>query len=461
VALSLSTTLKYYKRDDVQDAIVRAAQSREVAVKYGEKGFGRRPDTLQYPRDVLEFAKQGASSFHVSEERWSNPLAVDTGLKRQELDGLRQGWDLILDIDCKWLEYSTVAAQVLIDELHTNGIRTLSVKFSGNHGFHIGVPFEAFPEHVTVKGQVFRTKDKFPEGPRIIAKYLQQRTLEKMGRAILALEGSVDAVVTKTGKAFKELAALRDGVSVFNPFSILAIDTVLIASRHLYRMPYCFNEKSGLVSIPLKIDELPLFDRSWAAPERVAPELGWLDRSPEPNEAATLFREAFDSVFAEELKTGTTQVARGSTEPRGELSLPAEAIPEEHFPPCMKAILRGIPDGKKRAMFGLYNFLRSVGWSTQAIEQRLLAWNAANPEPLRENLIGGHMRAHEHQKPMLPPNCPRAGQSFFADINVCQPDHLCSRIKNPANYSIVRLRMAVRAKEDETPKRRRRAEVEA
>ena len=31
----------------------------------------------------------------------------------------------------------------------------------------------------------------------------------------------------------------------FDPFEALAIDTILLSSRHLYRMPFSFNEKSG------------------------------------------------------------------------------------------------------------------------------------------------------------------------------------------------------------------------
>ena len=68
--LDLSTCLKYYKREDIQKEIIENAKDKETAIKFGEKGFGKRPDILQYPKDILELAKQGATSFHVSEERW-------------------------------------------------------------------------------------------------------------------------------------------------------------------------------------------------------------------------------------------------------------------------------------------------------------------------------------------------------------------------------------------------------
>jgi len=38
--IGLSTTLRYYKREDIQNEIVRNAKDREVAVKFGDKGFG-------------------------------------------------------------------------------------------------------------------------------------------------------------------------------------------------------------------------------------------------------------------------------------------------------------------------------------------------------------------------------------------------------------------------------------
>ena len=64
-----------------------------------------------------------------------------------------------------------------------------------------------------------------------------------------------------------------------------------------------------------------------------------------------------------------------------------EAIPEQFFPPCIKKILLGLRDGRKRAVFILLNFLRSVGWGYDAIEQRLQEWNKVNPEPVREVIL--------------------------------------------------------------------------
>ena len=101
--------LEYYSRRDVQKAILESAKDREVAVKYSDKGFGKRPDTLQYESDVLELAKQGATSFHISEERWQDPLLLRTGMSIKELNNLRIAWDLILDIDTNYFGFAKIS----------------------------------------------------------------------------------------------------------------------------------------------------------------------------------------------------------------------------------------------------------------------------------------------------------------------------------------------------------------
>ena len=120
--IHLSTALLHYKRADVQQAIVEHASNKEVAARFNDS-FGKRPDVLQYPNDVLDMAKKGATSFHCSEELWSNPLHLRPLMNRKDLDELRIGWDLVLDIDCKFIEYSKIAADLIVQALkhHNNG----------------------------------------------------------------------------------------------------------------------------------------------------------------------------------------------------------------------------------------------------------------------------------------------------------------------------------------------------
>ena len=112
--LNLSIILKHYKRKDVQEAILSSSKDREVSVKFGDNGFGKRPDILNYPNEILEFAKNGVTSFHVSEEHWNNVLALKPELSKRELDELRKGWDLVLDIDCKYWDYSKLGCLIVI-----------------------------------------------------------------------------------------------------------------------------------------------------------------------------------------------------------------------------------------------------------------------------------------------------------------------------------------------------------
>src|SRR3989338_5289400 len=165
--MHLSTTLSYYKDPRIQAWIVEAACNKEVAVRYGT-AFGRRPDILAYPADVLEFAKRRATSFHCSEERWANPMALATQMARRDLDALRVGWDLILDIDCPDWPLARMLAQAFIEALRAHGVHAVTAKFSGNKGFHLGVPFEAFPPEFLGRP----TAALFPEAPRAIAQYL-------------------------------------------------------------------------------------------------------------------------------------------------------------------------------------------------------------------------------------------------------------------------------------------------
>ena len=133
--LTKAILLSYYKRTSIQEAIFNSSKNKEVAVRYLDK-FGKRPDFLQYPNEVLEVVKQGATSFHCSEELWMNPLQLSSEMNVRELDKLRVGWDLVIDIDCKYWEYSKLIAHLVINALRAHGVRSISCKFSGNKGFH-------------------------------------------------------------------------------------------------------------------------------------------------------------------------------------------------------------------------------------------------------------------------------------------------------------------------------------
>ncbi len=429
--LTISKTLSYYKREDIRKAIVEGAKDKEVAIKYGDKGFGKRPDILQYPNDVLEFAKKRATSFHASEELWKNTLQLNPMMKRTQLDDLRIGWDLVLDIDCKFLEYSKIAADLVIKALKYAGIESISCKFSGNKGFHIAVPSEAFPENIGNKN----TKELFPEAPRRIALYLKELIKEPLSKKIIQLEkGSFHNILKKTLKKAKDITrfitnSVGDRIPKLNVESFLDIDTILISSRHLYRMEYSFNEKAGLVSVPINPDKVLEFDKEQAKPENVKiSKYKFLDRSnAKRTEGRNLIVQAFDFNPKEEEEI-TTKTDK-------KFEIPENAIPEDFFPPCIKTGLKGLEDGRKRFLFILNNFLSNLGWNHDDIERLVKEWNKKNAEQLRETTIVGQLRYRKQQKKkILPPNC--QNQMYYKDMGICKPDNLCERIKNPVNYAV-------------------------
>jgi DNA primase catalytic subunit len=436
--IHLSTSLKYYKRPEIQQAIVDCAANKEVAIKYGDNGYGKRPDSLKYPADVLEFAKKGATSFHCSEELWTNPLSISTMMKKQDVEELRFGWDLVLDVDCPILDYSSIAADLIIQALKHSGIETLSIKFSGNHGWHIAVPFEAFPDSVHGKP----TKELFPDGPKRIALYLREKIRQPLADRLLMMN-TIDKIAAGIGKSVQDV--VKKGV--FDPFAVLDIDTILISPRHLYRMPYSLNEKSGLASVVVDPKKILSFDKKMAEPDGVVVQGKFLDRKKaRKGEAQNLMDEAFYMKVKAEESTSLKKLMQAKREnwtskdgEDREFEFVSK-VPEQYFPPCIQAILKGLADGKKRSLFILVNFLDSCGYSSDEIEKILADWNKKNKEPLREVNIVGHLRYHKNAKKKVPPpNCDN--EAYYKAIGVCCPDNFCARIKNPVSYATRKVKL--------------------
>lgn len=173
----------YYSRPEIQKAMFEFCKNRETVANHNNQFFAKRPDTFDYPSDILLQAKNGATSFHTSEEIWTDPLKINTNMTPQEYNAIKTGWDLLLDIDSPFLDYGKIAARLLIKELESNGIHNIGIKFSGSKGFHLIVPFAAFPKEIN--GQ--ETKNNFPEFPRAIAQYLFNQIKNQMNLEILKL----------------------------------------------------------------------------------------------------------------------------------------------------------------------------------------------------------------------------------------------------------------------------------
>ena len=485
--LHISTLLRHYKNPLIQEEIVRCAHNKEVAARYGEE-FGKRPDVLTYPNDVLELVKNGATSFHASEERWQNPLLLIPGMKKKDLDTLRIGWDLVLDVDCKIWQYSQLITHLLIQELKNHGVRSITCKFSGNKGFHIAVPFEAFPEMIHGKP----VKELFPEGVKRIALYLTEKikpalllwikehgSIERINQELQGESQITQKIICsycKKEQAFTEkfqftcshcstqlflekdehfktcprCTTLMDKVDIstqkcrfcsrqkfeeiLDLSPLLQVDTVLISSRHLYRMPYSLHEKSGLVSLPCDPFSILAFDKASAKPERVQFRYPFLDTSRTTlGEASRLILQAFDFEPLENKKGEVPLSAQLSQEQKYALE-PQQRLPAELFPPCILLGLQGMQDGKKRFLFALTHFLKSAGYGYDEIDQIVHTWNKKNPEPLREVIVQGQLRHQRMQQGnILPPNCSNRG--YYIDLGLCKPDLHCRKIKNPFQYA--------------------------
>ncbi len=425
--------LRYYSRKDIQKALVEQSANKEFGVRYHE-AFGKRPDTLQFEADIFEFARKGATSFHISEETWTDPLSLATGLNRAQLDALRKGWDLILDIDCPYWDYSKLTAYLLVEALKFHNLKNISVKFSGNKGFHIGVPFEAFPEEVTGK----KIKDLYPEGLRVIAAYLQDMIRPLLVQKILEKE-DIDAIFKRTGKKMAELIKNNE----FDPFSIIDIDTILISSRHLYRAPYSLHEKTGLSSLPIEPGKIMGFEKDSARPEKVDTKIKFLDRANvTEKEAKELVMQAFDWQSKQTIKQNITEDSKISETKAAEThEMPTIAISSEKFPECIKKILAGkMPDGKKRALFVLLRFLKNVGWSAEDIDKTVREWNKTHDQPLGDSYITTQLVWHKRQKTaILPPNC--MSNNYYKDLQICPGGQGCLKYKNPVNYAKVQQKL--------------------
>lgn len=182
-------TKLYYSKPEVQQALLAFAAQREVVPRFYE-GFGKRPDTITYPSDIMSLVNRGATSFHGSQELWRDPLQIRTEMSSEELGELRSAWDLLIDIDSKFLDCSKVAATLIIAVLEKYGVKSYGIKFSGSKGFHIIVPALAFP--LEFKG--VETRSMFPEWPRAISEFLMKEIKQEYNKIVSTWDINFDVL---------------------------------------------------------------------------------------------------------------------------------------------------------------------------------------------------------------------------------------------------------------------------
>ena len=502
-------TLIYYSRADVRKSMFDFSLKRECIPRYFE-GFGKRPDNFQYEGDILEQVKRGATSFHCSEELWKDVLEISNELSRQEFDELREGWDLLLDIDSPYLEYSKIYADILIEVLKFHGIENIGVKFSGSKGFHIIIPWDAFPKEVYGK----ETKNMFPEWPRIICEYLGGIIQPKLSEKILHDE-SLKEIARKTGKMEEDLM-IRECVSCNRPAikkylihwicptckneidaeegmynnrrkskcpnpdcrqelfeksreeiyycehceinskknpelfeekerfateKLIEADLILVAPRHLFRMPYSLHEKTALSSVVIDKNKIKEFQITDAKPFKVQVYNFYPDAKKD--EARELLLQALDwkeqkdknERIVEEYKRDVKKEDEFDDKPKGEIKQVVIPDPDEKiYPPQIKLILDGVKqDGRKRALFILLSFFKTLGVNEEGIEKRIFEWNEKNYHPLKKGYIQAQLNWYKKVGARLPPNF---NNPIYKDLGVDKIDDLVRITKNPVSYAI-------------------------
>lgn len=503
-------TFMYYSRPDVRRVLFEFARNRECIPRFYE-GFGKRPDSFQYEGDVAEFVRRGATSFHCSEEIWEDPLEISTEMNRGEFDELRIGWDLLLDIDSPYLEYSKIFADLIVRALKgLHGINGVGVKFSGSKGFHIIVPWNAFPKEIYGK----KTREMFPEWPRAICGYLSEIVKPKLSEMMFESQ-SLKEVAKLSGKSEEDLV-ITECLSCKRPSTkkylvtwvcdncnklgelvrletnkripkcpecrnvlfeqrrdeiffcdycdirsdknsemfaktrektevLIDADLILVAPRHLFRMPYSLHEKTALASVVIDSDKIKDFQITDARPLKV--EVKEFYPNVREGEAKDLLLQALDwqeqkekdDNVIKEKKEDVVHLAGSSSKSVKKGDFQKVVIEEpspEIFPPHIKNLLKGISqDGRKRALFILMSFFKSLGAKENYIEKVINEWNDRNYLPLKKGYVQSQFSWYRRNPDRLPPNF---DNQIYRELGVEGIDDLVKVTKNPVSYAVKR-----------------------
>lgn len=409
--------IDYYRQEDIASSILRVSKDREIGGTLYNSKYTSRPNVLQYKNDLMGMVKKGSVAFHASVERWKNPMKLDTKMREEEMDRLRKGWDLILDIDSDMgLEAAKLAARRIIEVLENYGIEGYGIKFSGRRGFHIGVPWKAFPKKVDFE----KTSSQFPEIPQAVASFIREEIKSDLLQDLIDLKGS-----------FHELSEEMEGhIERMTPFAFVEVEKDW-GKRHLFRIPYSLHDSTWLVSYPLHKEELEDFEMEDAEPEKV--------------EGGRRFLKDVDRGCARDLVVDAMNLMSKRKERKVEDEedveeiKPEDPVPEERFPPCINNIFEGLSDGRKRSVFILITFLRRMSWDWEKVEGRLKEWNDKNDPPLPENYINTQLKWFKRQdRELVSPSCDNS--LYYVSFGVCEPDEKCKQgtdeiqIKNPVVY---------------------------
>ncbi|MDO8508442.1 MAG: hypothetical protein Q7S27_02035 [Nanoarchaeota archaeon] len=199
-------------------------------------------------------------------------------------------------------------------------------------------------------------------------------------------------------------------------------DLVLVAPRHLFRMPYSLHEKTAFASVVLEKNEIENFH-----PPRDADPLRVNIRDFLPqnfeNEGEKLLLNAI-KWKKENMREEDTALKKKYTN-TGKIDV--SGVSEDMFPKPIKKLLKGLKDGRKRGLFVLITFLRSLNFSGEYINEKIRIWNALNDPPLKEGYVKSQIEWHlKQRKQILPPNY--TNNNFYKDLGLLDEK---PKVKNP------------------------------
>jgi hypothetical protein len=271
-----------------------------------------------------------------------------------------------------------------------------------------------------------KTSEMFPVWPRIITQFIMEATKADLIKDITETsEEKYDSVK----KYIKGEEKTGDFAKKVMP------DLVLVSPRHLFRMPYSLHEKTALASAVLLPEEISNFQPRDADPLKVKVR-NFMPNTKE-GEASELIREALD-WFKNKNPEETSSSPSSSNRVAGEYQqIKIENFSEDLIPPSIKAILLGLKgDGRKRALFVLINFFRSIGMEKDPLEKKMYEWNNKNAIPLKEGYIKAQLIWSYRNKVAPPPNYDK---DHYSAIGIVISDEE-KRYKNPVNYTVVKSR---------------------
>ncbi len=467
--------IEYYSTPAIMKAIFASSKDKEFVHSFvdaqGSRKAGSRPGVLIEAGDIIAFVMRGANEFHISVERWKDVLSLEKNKTKEQLDVNRSDWDFVIDIDVdEGFVYAKIIANGIVEFLVDEGLifEDIFVKFSGNRGFHIALKGENFPDYITFS-KIFEgaRASLYPSFPLFILKYINTKVMDRLKQKYNFKDVQQHPASDLPLHNFKNLH------SKSTPLTNLKLDAQVFSSRHLIRCPYSLHPKTNLVSLSISPQTILSFKKERAKIDVVLGSIykgkdmqGFLDRFT-PNSAEHLMKSAFgwfnglslnereqilkdvkvaDGEYVENHKKDELKINAMKTDtPYFEVKQHGDAVSniplfsfnnnhvtEKDFPPAINNILKGLRDGRKRALFILINFFRNLGFGREQIENMLKEWNSRNVPPLPEPYIFQQLLYSFKQNILLLP--PSFSSGIYKELGVYEEDELTKKTKNPISY---------------------------